>query len=559
MRVEKPLYGWLDQGERDPLGGKPLAKEMLRQMLGMSELHEIPAKPFAPGSVPEPRLGKAAQRALLEHFGSERFSVDRLERARLSLGQSYPDQIRRRSGDIGHAADAIVRPKSAEECLALLKCAAEFHFCVTPIGGGTNVVGAIGTGADKRPWVIADLTLMNRVIDISTVNQTVEAEAGISLGELEKALSAKGLTLGHFPQSFHGAMLGGSIACNGAGQRSDLYGRLSDNFLTADVAAPKGLWKTEPFRHAAAGPWLGGLVPGAEGMFGLICSAKLRLHKAPETVEDRAWFFPSFEIACETVKGLAQDGHGLAMLRLSDESETQFLSQFRLAMAAHVRASMIQRLALKLKRAPPRPALLIAGFEGKRVDCAQTFSDLNSRLRAAGAVALGRRPGASWRKGRYELPYLRESLLRLGIGVETFETAVAWSDVRALKAGVCGALKEIVATTLSGLPGKAAVMCHLSHSYPEGACLYFTLLFPQNDSPLTQWRVIKSAVMSTVSELGGTVSHHHGVGADHAELAASDKGSLALAAHRALKSAFDPDNVIVSGIGAMLGAAKKAE
>ena len=559
MHTQKSLHGWLEQGDADPLHDKPLAKELLRKMLGLAELRDVPAQPFEPGSVGPSRLGKAAQEALLEHFGGERFSLARLERARLSLGQSYPDQIRRRGGNVGRVADAVVRPKSAEECLALLKCASEFHFRVTPVGGGTNVVGAIGKGSDKRPWVIADFALMNRVIDISLINQTVEAEAGIGLGDLEKQLSAKGLTLGHFPQSFRGATLGGSIACNGAGQRSGLYGRLSENFLSASLATPKGLWKTEPFRHAAAGPWLGGLVPGAEGMFGLICSAALRLRKAPEKVEDRAWFFPSFEIGCEAVRQLAQEGHDLAMLRLSDESETHFLSQFRLAMADRARAPLIERLALKLKRAPGRPALLIAGFEGKRVECNETFNALGSRLRAAGGVALGRRPGKAWRKGRYELPYLRESLLRLGLGVDTFETAVPWSEAQALRESVCETLKDIVAATLGGAQGKAAIMCHLSHSYSEGACLYFTLVFPQSDSPLIQWRVIKSAVMAAVSENGGAVSHHHGVGADHAEMAASDKGPLALALLKSLKSALDPDNLIASGIGAMTDGAKGAE
>lgn len=559
MRADKPLHGWLDQGDADPLHDKRPAKEMLLEMLELAELREVPAKTFEPESVRASRLSKTAQAALLEHFGNERFSTGKLERARLSLGQSYPDQLRRRSGIVSEVADAVVRPKSAEECLALLKCAAEFRFRVTPVGGGTNVVGAIAGGSDKRPWVIADFSLMNSVIDVSTVNQTVEAEAGILLGDLEKALSAKGLTLGHFPQSFHGATLGGSIACNGAGQRSDFYGRLSDNFLSACLATPKGIWKTEPFRHAAAGPWLGGLVPGSEGMFGLICSAALRLHKAPEKVEDRAWFFPSFESGCEAVRQLAQEGHGLAMLRLSDESETRFLSLFRLAMAGHSHAPLLQRLALRLKRAPARPALLIAGFEGRRVECNETFNALGSKLRAAGGVSLGRRPGESWRKGRYELPYLRESLLRLGLGVDTFETAVPWSEALALREGVYESLKEIVAATLGGTPGKAAVMCHLSHSYPEGACLYFTLVFPQNDSPLTQWRVIKSAAMASVAELGGTVSHHHGVGADHAEMAAMDKGPLALAALMSIKTALDPDNLISSGIDAMTHVKKGAE
>ena len=103
-------------------------------------------------------------------------------------------------------------------------------------------------------------------------------------------------------------------------------------------------------------------MPGSEGLFGLICSAKLRLHKASEIIEDRAWFFPSFERGCEAVQSLGQTGHGLAMLRLSNESETDFLSKFRLAMAGHAHVPLAQRLALKLKRAPAHPALLIAGF-----------------------------------------------------------------------------------------------------------------------------------------------------------------------------------------------------
>ena len=400
---------------------------------------------------------------------------------------------------------------------------------------------------------------MNRVIDISTINQCVDAEAGILLPELERALNARGLTLGHFPQSYCGASLGGSIACNGAGQRSDLYGRVSDNFISAELATPKGPWKTEGFRHAAAGPWLGGLVPGSEGLFGLICSVKLRVYPTPEIVEDRAFMFPSFESGFDAVRRLAQAGHGLAMLRLSDENETEFLSDFRLAMADRRRPPLWQRAAFAVKRIPARPALLIAGFEGRRTGRAEAFAKAAPVLREAGGIALGRRPGESWRRGRYDLPFLRESLLRRGIGVDTFETSAFWSDLPALRAGVSETLRRIASASLGAKQGRAAVMCHLSHSYAEGACLYFTLLFPQNDSPPAQWRVIKSEVMSAISALGGSVSHHHGAGADHAQIAALEKGSAALEALRALKLALDPENLIVSGAIAMLHATKMAE
>ncbi len=322
------LWGWLGQGGRDPLEGKNMAQTYLCNMLALQKLADTPPALFDPSRIAPSRLTQKTRKSLVTKFGSDGFTEDPFQRANLSLGQSYPDQLRRRSAALAGIADAVVRPSSAQDAVALLQLATVHAFSVTPVGGASNVVGAFDVKTSKRPRVLADMSSLSHIIAISADDQIVTAAAGIRLPELEAALNARGLTLGHFPQSFHAATLGGSIACNGAGQRSDGYGRLGDNLIGATLATPQGLWSTEPFRHAAEGPWLGGLIAGSEGLLGLICTAAMKVRKLPEVIEDRAWFVRDFRTACDAVQRAAQDGHGLAMLRVSDENETGFLSGF---------------------------------------------------------------------------------------------------------------------------------------------------------------------------------------------------------------------------------------
>jgi alkyldihydroxyacetonephosphate synthase len=196
--------------------------------------------------------------------------------------------------------------------------------------------------------------------------------------------------------------------------------------------------------------------------------------------------------------------------------------------------------------------LAIAGFEGEGPRCAAVFAETGRVMQAAGGVPLGAGPGASWHKSRYDLPYLRESLLRRGIGVDTFETVAPWSRLAELKLAASAAFERAMAATLDG-NRRGALMCHLSHSYPEGACLYFTALFPQAKDRLGQWRMVKSEISNAISASGGAASHHHGVGSDHAAMARLEKGGIGLDLLRALKNAFDPENLMVSGMGRMLG------
>jgi alkyldihydroxyacetonephosphate synthase len=478
-------------------------------------------------------------------LGEDNVNEDPLRRAQLSLGQSYGDQLARRSGRIARLCDAVVVPADQDAVVALVELAQTHGLRLTPVSGATNVVGAIdGAGVDAKPWIVVDLSSLNAIRNISERDLAASVEAGVMLAELERRLGERSLTLGHFPQSFARASLGGSIMANGAGQASDGYGRMSDMLIAAKLATPRGLWRTERFRHAAAGPWLGGLVAGSEGLFGILVEADIRVTHAPEIVEDRAFALPSFAAGLEAMRALAQSGVGLSMKRLSDERETDFYGQLRLRRKGLDAPPQFERVAARLLRVPPRPALLIASYEGPRARLRTTFSEAHRILAHAGAIGLGAAPGRSWRRDRFTAPIWREGLLAHGAGVETFETAARWSELPALHATVTTAISNAIAET-AGAHG--VVFAHVSHSYPEGASLYFTALFPQSDDPVGQWRLIKKRAADAIVAAGGTVSHHHGLGADHAPWAQAEKGGLGLSALRALKGAFDPQGVMATG------------
>ncbi len=154
-----------------------------------------------------------------------------------------------------------------------------------------------------------------------------------------------------------------------------------------------------------------------------------------------------------------------------------------------------------------------------------------------GGLPLGRSPGRSWRRERFRTPYLRDWLLDHGVAVDTMETALPWARLEAGHDAVACALRSAAATHA----GAGLAMAHLSHSYLDGACLYFTVLYPvEAGREIEQWRAIKRDATEAILAAGGTISHHHGVGVDHQPWMAREKGALGVEVLRAVKRAVDP-------------------
>jgi len=531
-------WGWGEDGHEVSLPQPAL--ELLRDELGAD-----PSQRRGPVALEEvrlepSRLARAARERLAAAVGAEHVRDDREARVAHAAGRGYADLVRLRSGDGSSAPDAVVTPGSADQVRAVLSACAEARVAVVPFGGGTSVVGGVEPVSDGfEAAVTLDVGRLDRVLDVDRASLTAKLEAGLLGPEAERQLGEHGLTLGHFPQSFEYSTVGGWVATRSAGQASSGYGRIDELVEGLRLLAPAGELTARALPASAAGPDLRELVIGSEGVLGVICEATLQVRPAPRARRYEGWSFRSFAEGCEAFRVMEQAGAAPDVARLSDEEETRL----SLALAASGSAAQRAGRAYLRLRGHEGGCLAIAGFEGDQDDVERRRLRSAALLRAGGGVALGRKPGAAWLRNRYSGPYLRDELLDRGLLVETLETATGWSNLAPLYQAVGNALRGALAE--SGTP--PLVMCHVSHLYRSGASLYFTFLAREAEAPLEQWRAAKSAASEAIVAAGGTITHHHAVGRDHAPWMRAEVGELGLDLIRAAKRRLDPAGIMNPG------------
>ena len=450
------------------------------------------------------------------------------EPARLAhaAGRSTVDLLRLRAGDASTAPDAVVLPASHPEVVALLRACADHHVAAVPFGGGTSVVGGLAARRDGFVGVVAlDLARLDHLVSVDPVSRTATFEPGVRAPDAEALLAPHGLTLGHFPQSFEYASIGGFAATRSSGQSSAGYGRFDDMVVGLRVATPRGTVEAGRAPRSAAGPDLRQLFLGSEGTLGVITAVTVRVRPTPAQRVVEAWRFDSFTDGIDAVRRLAQDGPLPTVVRLSDEFETA-----------------VNTIRPGESDSAPGGCLAIIGYDGSDVEGSRSAT--GHTLRKAGATALGTELGEAWVKGRFHAPYLRDSLLDAGALPETLETATFWSGLVPLYEAVRGAL----VASLDEAGTTPLVLCHVSHVYATGASLYFTVVCAQADDPVAQWRQAKGAATAAILAAGGTVTHHHAVGADHAAGYWDEIGPLALDALRAVKASLDPAGILNPGV-----------
>ncbi len=541
--------GWGWAAHKDELGTREAVWSWLAGELGMPALLATPARPIEELSLPDGALSAEDRDGLRKIVGADRVHEDKYERAFHALGRSYYDLLRLRAGDLSAAPDVVVYPRGTEEVLALLAFAAERGIAVIPYGGGTSVVGGVSGGRGPfKAAITLDISAMDRLIDVDAVSGTATAEAGIYGPALEKALQTKGFTLGHHPQSFEFSTLGGWIGHRGAGQGSNRYGRAEDWLAGVKLATPRGLLSTGEYPASAAGPQLKDIVLGSEGIFGIVTEATIRVHALPAASDYRAYLFPDFEAGSAAIRTAVKEDVAATMLRLSDTQETRFYRAYGGIGKARTIAQRLAELYLDMRGFNDKACALIAGFEGRGKDVAAARNHFGAIAKKHGALSLGSRMGEHWRQSRFQGPYLRDPMMDRGIGVDTLETATSWSKLGKLYAATRTALESAIRETVPREGARGIVMCHMSHSYPDGASLYFTYIFPRAlEGDIAQWKTIKTAATDAIVANDGTVSHHHGVGEDHIPWIVQEKGELGIEVLQAIKSTLDPKGILNPG------------
>ena len=531
MTAQRRWNGWGDARVQERL--QPEARAFLAQAVGEGRPPADAAFAAALAQV-EAQASRLPPHALVD-TGAE-------TRLRASFGQSMHDWLRLRFGVLGRVTDGVAFPTDAAEVRTLLAWAREHGVQVLPSGGATSVAGHL-TPVGAAPVLTLNMGRMMRLLDLDPVAQLARFEAGVAGPDLEAQLRAHGFTLGHFPQSFELSTLGGWVVTRSSGQQSARYGRIEQLFAGGTLQTPEREWTLPTFPASAAGPDLREWVLGSEGRLGVLTEASVRVTRAPAAERFVGVFFPDWASGLAAVRQIAQARLGLSMLRLANPSET-FTT---LRMAGHASAIGWLERYLALRGAAEGKCLLFAGFTGSSSGAVNALQRAAAAVwREHGGVSTGTLLGTKWAARRFAGVYLRNALWDAGYAVDTMETACDWPRVDAM----VHALETAGRAALAQHGERTHCYTHLSHVYAQGSSVYSTFVYrigPDYDAALARWRSLKTAVGDAIVAQGGTITHQHGVGKDHARWLAAEKGATGMSAIAAMVREFDPHGVMARG------------
>jgi alkyldihydroxyacetonephosphate synthase len=495
---------------------------------------------------------------LKEAVGSEHVSVRNVDRAVYSRDVWPRNTIRLQALELPERPEVVVWPGSVEEVRAVVRIAAEEKTPVIPMGAGSGVCG--GTASLAGRGVIVDLKRMNRILSIDDDSLLVTAEAGI-IGEiLERRLNRRGYTLGHFPSSIYCSSYGGWLSTRAAGQLSARYGKIEDMVVSLQAVLPDGsVLQTKDAPRSATGPDWNHAFVGAEGTLGVITAATCRIWPYPESRRFQAFSFDTVEDGFEAIRRMMQAELRPACVRLYDPVDTFFSRTSKIMpKGEHKIEAKIKQpkkrkdLGFWPRKVLPRlfkPGLvnplltrldrskMVLTFEGDPEITALEKREARGICAKCGAQDLGEDPARHWWEKRYKVSYAMQAVFDLGLFVDTIEVATVWDNLSNLYHGMRNAIAR-----------HAFVMAHFSHAYPQGCSIYFSIASTGRgmEEKLGVYdRVWKDALDACV-RLGGSISHHHGVGVLKAKWMEEEHGG-ASPMLEALKNAVDPGNIMNPG------------
>jgi alkyldihydroxyacetonephosphate synthase len=545
----KDWWKWGDHSQLKSIDDYPKLRKFLEDRWGTTLKFDFtPPASFELPVIPEKK--KEHIRDIFASIPGKRISFRNDTRLKFALGKSYFDIIRICKGGPVEGPDAVITPHKHEEVEYILQQATLHQVAIIPFGGGTNVVGSLNIPLQQYKFehkVCLNLMEMNQLIHLDEVNQTATFQAGILGPDMEKILQEKGFTLGHFPQSFEYSTLGGWVATRSAGQESTYYGKIEDLVEGLKVATPAGTINTPHFTHEAGGVNILQLFVGSEGTLGVVTEVKVKIRRKPRSHRWVIGLLPSLEAGKAALKEMIQHDIRPSVVRFSDYTETSMFT--KLANTGSDEGLIgaikkeVQRLLLKYKHLE-HPNLMILRFEEVLPSTSSVAVAAKNIVEAKGGMLLGSSIGENWEHNRFALPYLRDSLVEHRIFIDTYETITPWEQVVPLHDAL---VMELNRNEAFGKE-KGIFMAHISHIYPQGACMYFTIITRmQAGRELEQWHEIKQLVTETILRHDGAVSHHHGVGLDHQKWYLKGSDPLSLEILKAVKQKLDPKGILNPG------------
>jgi alkyldihydroxyacetonephosphate synthase len=541
-------WGWGLEGVAFNHTNKPGFAPFLKNAVGvdLSKPTEPTSMAFEDLTVPASRADDAFVAELTAIVGDSYLTVNDMDRVIHTFGKSIRDLLRVRAGDLARVPDVVVYPADEKEVQAVVDVAVAGNAVIIPFGGGSNIVGSLEPlAAEERTVISLDLGRLNRVLEIDEGSGLARIQAGAQGPDLEAELTKAGWTIGHFPDSFTHSTVGGWVATRSSGMQSDKYGDIADIAKGLRMVRPGGVLVIRAIPSASTGPSVREMILGSEGRLGVITEVTVQVHRIPAKREILAYLYPTFAAGIAAMQAIAESDASPSVTRVSDGNETVFSFATRKA-STGVSGLVTKGLEVFLKSKgwdTSSMCLSFVGYEGGDELISRNQKTVAAIAKKHGGLGIGKGPGVLYDQKKFDTPYIRDFFLDFGGSADVSETAAPWSKLFPLYTNVIAAANR----AFDEIGVKGWIMAHLSHSYHSGACLYFTFAFVSTEDAIEQYDVVKTAIQQAFIDNGGTVSHHHGVGLEHAPWLEQDISTEGIAMMRTLFDASDPQGTFNPG------------
>jgi alkyldihydroxyacetonephosphate synthase len=542
-------WGWGVEGVAFTYDNKPDFAPFVKKAVGLDlDGSAGSSVSFSDLTLPTSTIDAPFLAELASIVGAENAIVDDELRLVHTYGKSIRDLLRIRASELPRMPDVVLYPADEADVASVVSAAVAANAVIIPFGGGSNISGSLEPHPGEARVVISlDLGRLNKVVSIDEGSGLARIQAGAQGPFIEEQLNARGWTMGHFPDSFTHSTLGGWVATRSSGMQSDKYGDIADIARGLRMVRPAGIVDIRPVPSASTGPSVREMILGSEGRLGVITEVTVQVHRTPEVREINGYLFPSWEAGIAAMHEISESDARPTVTRVSDARE----SGFSFATGKAKTGFDPQKVLMAFLKARGWDLeginLSFIGFEGSKTHVEYEKKIVARIVKKHGGLGVGKGPGVLYDQKKFDTPYLRDFLLDRGAAADVSETAAPWSRLNEIHDAVYAAANK--AYEEIGTPGW--IMSHLSHSYHSGACLYFTFAFVHGgETAIAQYDVVKKAIQQAFVDHGGTISHHHGVGREHAPWLEQDISTEGVALMSGLfesadpKKNFNPDKVI---------------
>ena len=535
-------WGWADRLPSDE--ERRELKSRIEGMLGFPErplldLPELSDVDLPPAAVEPP-----------EDLACE-WTTAKRDRVTHTYGSAYRDLVRGFHCRFDDAPDVVAYPEGESGVRAVLEWAADANVAVVPYGGGTSVVGGVECGGKGYAGVCSlDMGRMDDVREVDEHSRAARIRGGATGPEIRAQLADHDLQLRHYPQSYEFSTFGGWVATRAGGHFATRYTHIDDFVESVRAVTPAGTLETRRLPASGAGPDPNRFLLGSEGAFGVVTEGWARVQPRPPYRANATVRFDDYWDAVAACREVVQARLTPANCRLLDANEAM-LNEVAFDGSSVLLLGFESTDSLPPIEADLERAVEIAESHGGRLSEGPATEDRTAADDADEAGA-GDGDGAEgedgdageWRDSFVEAPYMFNSLVSMGVLVDTFETAVTWDQFPALH----DAIQERVTDAMQEACGAGFLSCRFTHAYEDGPAPYYTLLAPADvGRELEQWRTVKEAASDTLMEYGATITHHHAVGRVHRDHYHEEVPESFLEALRSMKRTLDPEGIMNPG------------